>query len=44
MPNKQTEFAKWCYSTGPVCKENTIKCTPPVQWVNNNEGVTQNLG
>ena len=29
-PNKQTEFAKWCYNTGPTCKEDTIKCAP--QW------------
>ena len=28
--NKQTEFAKWCYNTGPTCKEDTIKCAP--QW------------
>ncbi len=36
MPNKQTEFAKWCYNTGPTCKEDTIKCTGPTTWVNNN--------
>lgn len=30
MPNKQTEFAKWCYNTGPICKEKTIKCA--TQW------------
>jgi hypothetical protein len=30
MPNKQTEFAKWCYNTGPICKEDTIKCA--TQW------------
>ena len=30
LPNKQTEFAKWCYNTGPTCKEDTVKCAP--QW------------
>ena len=30
LPNKQTEFAKWCYNTGATCKEDTIKCAP--QW------------
>lgn len=30
LPNNQTEFAKWCYNTGPTCKEDTIKCT--TQW------------
>ena len=30
IPNKQTEFAKWCYNTGATCKEDTIKCAP--QW------------
>ena len=29
MPNDQTKFAKWCYNTGPTCKEETIKCAPP---------------
>jgi len=24
--NEQTSFAKFCYKTGPTCKENTIKC------------------
>ena len=34
IPNKQTEFAKWCYNTGPTCKESSINCTTewsPVQ-------------
>lgn len=26
IPNDQTSFAKWCYSTGSTCKEDTIKC------------------
>lgn len=30
IPNKQTEFAKWCYSTGYTCKENTIACAPQI--------------
>ena len=30
LPNKQTEFAKWCYNTGPICKEKTINCA--TQW------------
>lgn len=25
-PNNQTAFAKWCFDTGPTCKEDTIKC------------------
>jgi len=28
IPNNQTSFAKWCYSTGPTCKEKSIYCTP----------------
>lgn len=27
VPNNQTSFAKWCYSTGPTCKESSIYCT-----------------
>jgi hypothetical protein len=27
VPNKQTEFARWLYDTGPRCKEDTSKCT-----------------
>ena len=26
IPNNQTSFAKWCYSTGPTCKETSIYC------------------
>lgn len=26
LPNRQTEFAKWCYQTGPTCKESSIEC------------------
>ena len=28
LPNDQTAFAKWCYSTGPTCKERTMYCAP----------------
>lgn len=28
MPNDQTAFAKWCYNTGPTCKERTLYCAP----------------
>ena len=28
MPNDQTSFAKWCYSTGPTCKEKNLYCAP----------------
>jgi hypothetical protein len=27
-PNDQTSFAKWCYRTGPTCKELGVKCAP----------------
>ncbi len=27
-PNNQTMFAKWCFNTGPTCKEDTIRCVP----------------
>ena len=39
IPNKQTEFAKWCYQTGPTCKESTINCTSPWTPVNNTSDV-----
>lgn len=26
MPNDQTGFARWCYSTPPTCKEEGIRC------------------
>jgi hypothetical protein len=28
IPNNQTSFAKWCYATGPTCKEKAIYCGP----------------
>ena len=38
MPNDQTAFAKWCYNTGPTCKERGLYCAPiysPVKDTNN---------
>jgi hypothetical protein len=44
MPNKQTEFAKWCYNTGPICKEKTIQCAPQWELYNtSNKASYQNL-
>jgi hypothetical protein len=42
MPNtkavsEQTSFAKWLYSTGPTCKEDTIKCAPEWSPIGNEE-------
>lgn len=28
IPNDQTAFAKWCFNTGPTCKEKGINCAP----------------
>jgi hypothetical protein len=33
IPNNQTSFAKWCYNTGPTCKENSIYCSPEMNQV-----------
>ena len=33
IPNNQTSFAKWCYSTGPTCKETSIYCAPQMNSV-----------
>ena len=33
--NDQTKFAKWLYNTDATCKENTIKCAPYSNQVNN---------
>jgi hypothetical protein len=33
IPNDQTSFAKWCYSQGPTCKENSIYCTSQMNHV-----------
>jgi hypothetical protein len=29
IPNNQTEFAKWCFNTGPTCKEKSMYCASP---------------
>jgi hypothetical protein len=28
IPNDQTAFAKWCFNTGPTCKEKGVNCAP----------------
>ena len=33
IPNNQTSFAKWCYSSGPTCKETSIYCAPQMNAV-----------
>jgi len=35
MPNDQNAFAKWCYSTGPTCKERNLYCAPNFISLNN---------
>ena len=42
IPNNQTSFAKWCYSTGPTCKETSIYCAPEMEPIYNldNSNVT----
>lgn len=45
IPNNQTSFAKWCYSTGPTCKETSIYCTSqmdPVHTLDNTNVVKDN--
>ena len=39
IPNDQTAFAKWCYNTGPTCKEKTLYCAPPFSVVNDTTNV-----
>ena len=39
MPNDQTAFAKWCYNTGPTCKEKTLYCAPIYSPVNDTSDV-----
>jgi hypothetical protein len=34
FPHAQTEFAKWCYGSGPTCKERTIECVPYTNCLN----------
>ena len=33
IPNNQTAFAKWCYNTGPTCKEKSLYCAPQMDAV-----------
>ena len=35
IPNDQTAFAKWCYSTVPTCKEKNMYCAPTFNSLNN---------
>ena len=45
IPNNQTSFAKWCYSTGPTCKETSIYCAPqmnPVPYLDNTNVIKDN--
>ena len=45
IPNNQTSFAKWCYSTGPTCKETSIYCAStmdPVKVLDNNNPYKDN--
>ena len=39
MPNDQTAFAKWCYNTGPTCKERSLYCAPIYSPVKDNTNV-----
>ena len=45
IPNNQTSFAKWCYATGPTCKEKSIYCSPqmdPVPYIDSTNPNTLN--
>jgi hypothetical protein len=33
IPNNQTAFAKWCFNTGPTCKEKSLYCAPQMDAV-----------
>ena len=33
IPNNQTAFAKWCYNSGPTCKEKSLYCAPEMNAV-----------
>jgi Ca2+/Na+ antiporter len=39
IPNDQTSFAKWCYNTGPTCKEKTGYCASPLWPPNINHNI-----
>ena len=46
IPNEQTQFAKWLYSTDSTCKENTKFCTPqmdPVPYIDQTNPYQQNV-
>ena len=46
IPNEQTKFAKWLYSTDSTCKENTKYCTPqmdPVPYIDETNPYQQNV-
>jgi len=46
IPNEQTKFAKWLYSTDSTCKENTKFCTPqmdPVPYIDETNPYQQNV-
>lgn len=50
IPNEQTAFAKWCYATGPTCKEESKYCSvgqivtpeyPSISTTNPYDGIVQ---
>lgn len=50
IPNEQTSFAKWCYNTGPTCKEDSKYCSvgqivtpefPSISTTNPYDGIVQ---
>lgn len=43
IPNDQTAFAKWCFNTGPTCKEKTLYCAPPFSVVNDTSNVLKEV-
>lgn len=43
IPNNQTEFAKWCFNTGPTCKENSIYCSSPYTPLQSSTDVYKNI-
>ena len=43
LPNNQTEFAKWCYNTGPTCKESSIDCASPYTPIQSTTDVYKNI-
>lgn len=43
IPNNQTEFAKWCFNTGPTCKEQSIYCASPYTPLNSSTDVYKNI-